>query len=343
MLWICGLIATAVFAFPPDHYKDQLWIGLTFLGLGLSLRLWNLNRWAGLFMAYVFAHSLALLYSNEFMRYGWDVAALLQSHMSNRLLLVVIIGAAFQGLKPRHVNACKIGFQAVAIINSAMLMTGSGILNNPAASACFQVCLLPLMYFPNALRGGRIMGCALIGIPFAGSVTAWAALVVLIFAYTARHWRLILWLIPLMGILFIMFGLITEQGNVFDSAGRVDLWATIFRHWYEQRYFVGTGFGSYPLFGPHIQTLHGHGDGTLWIWLHNDWLQILFELGVPGFILALGFWISALIKTRRQPALFASWLTLGFCMTTQYHLQLLLPCVYLAYLTVKTFRENKSK
>lgn len=39
--------------------------------------------------------------------------------------------------------------------------------------------------------------------------------------------------------------------------------------------------------------------------LHNDWLQILFELGFVGLVLSMGVFLGLLWRARRHPEVFA--------------------------------------
>lgn len=52
-------------------------------------------------------------------------------------------------------------------------------------------------------------------------------------------------------------------------------------HW-----ITGFGLGTFQILGPEIQTVTHFNEGAWWLWLHSDWLQLIFETGVIGFALA---------------------------------------------------------
>lgn len=47
------------------------------------------------------------------------------------------------------------------------------------------------------------------------------------------------------------------------------------------------------------------------VWLHNDWLQVLFEGGIIGLVISATVFAVAIYKARQFPAVFASLLTYG--------------------------------
>ena len=82
--------------------------------------------------------------------------------------------------------------------------------------------------------------------------------------------------------------------GLFQSSGRFQMyrftWAAIkvlpVRYW-----LFGVGNGTYYMMGKQIQTMNNFMPmkGGDWFWLHSDWLQTGFELGILGLAAAYLF------------------------------------------------------
>lgn len=114
----------------------------------------------------------------------------------------------------------------------------------------------------------------------------------------------------IMGLLPIVIGLIPEGQELFHSGDRFKAYKTFMTYWLENNWALfGAGPGSYLALCQKIQLETGFDlRGTilvLWLWLHSDWLQALFEFGVIGFSLLVGAFLTTLKKVRRNPELFS--------------------------------------
>lgn len=106
----------------------------------------------------------------------------------------------------------------------------------------------------------------------------------------------------------------------FDSSGRVPAWIRFFTWWAQNaNALIGTGTGSFQWLGPAIDGfLAGRKEGEIFMHMHNDWLQVLFEGGIIGFILVVGSYFNLLKRSWSRPMLFQAVIALGaFCLT--YH------------------------
>lgn len=110
--------------------------------------------------------------------------------------------------------------------------------------------------------------------------------------------------------------------NLIEPGARYEVWKLALDWWYGEnlyRVFFGWGLGSVKVMIPHIQRLMGvDGPGTMYIWLHNDWLQVLCELGAVG--LALALWCTAYLvkKAWAFPEALCSLVAYGIVMITQF-------------------------
>ena len=99
----------------------------------------------------------------------------------------------------------------------------------------------------------------------------------------------------------------------FEAGDRLDMWkAAMLYYWEHCNIWIGSGLGTFMLYGKKIQALAGYKDPSeVWFSLHNDWLQWLFETGIVGAALALLLLYSSL---RRVPKAYQiSLAAMGVC------------------------------
>lgn len=133
-----------------------------------------------------------------------------------------------------------------------------------------------------------------------GSVLEWGVLlaVALYFAFKWRWWAGIALLALCFG--FVVYGLTNVVPAPLESIAwslgtRVELWANTFRLWLEAPLF-GHGFGSfayeYPRFMEWFPVKHVDGITTYAGAAHNEYLQLLSELGIVGAILCVPLFLN---------------------------------------------------
>jgi hypothetical protein len=110
--------------------------------------------------------------------------------------------------------------------------------------------------------------------------------------------------------------------NWLESGARFQAWEIAYRWWFGAGWasiLFGQGLGSVKFMVPHLQRLLGiDGAGSMYIWLHNDYLQVLVELGAVGFLLffwAVGFLLE---KAKRHTVQWVSLIAYGILMTVQF-------------------------
>jgi len=109
----------------------------------------------------------------------------------------------------------------------------------------------------------------------------------------------------------------------FTKIDRWDIWSLYLNWWSDNaNHISGTGFGSFSSFGPGIQlaTKFQRSHGGLYLWLHSDWLQILFELGYLGlisYLLTAFYTLKQAIKEKNH-ILLASASSFIVCMAGNY-------------------------
>ncbi len=128
------------------------------------------------------------------------------------------------------------------------------------------------------------------------------------------------------------------QGNIlFDSDGRFPIWKMSLKYWWENiNIWYGSGPGTYFLYGPSLQIdyaiSHHQHEAAGFFWMHNDWLQILFETGIIGFCLVALLFGYVLWRSRKSPVAFSALSAFGAVALIQMPLRHLLFASYGALL-----------
>lgn len=196
-------------------------------------------------------------------------------------------------------------FTGVAVFESVMLgFFGYGLMSAKTFDTAFIAMIVPVVANPY-LKG-------LLALTALGHGGATAALVLLT-AVVVNMWRTRkyrAWIIAV-GIIAI-----TIASKYIDSSGRVMYWKAFFKWWNTQRVQIfGTGIGTFEWMPRLVKDMQL--DDRIFLQMHNDWLQMLFEGGVAGLALMVAAFVYVYKKserhTQRQAVLCAS-----VCMLT-YH------------------------
>ncbi len=199
----------------------------------------------------------------------------------------------------------------IVALNWAMIAAWphAGILMTVTMSSCLSAVLLPfcnrwfwLAHFVVCYATGKNtpIACALAAALVLRPRLAWLALPAAVIAFYHGH------------------------GEWHDVGGRLNAWLATASFWTARgHWLVGEGLGSFAVLGPEIT--HSDKNG-LFIWLHSDWLQGLFEGGIL-MVLAMAFCFARAIRyvrfeNSRQTA--ASLTAYGLWATVQMPLHFLL-------------------
>lgn len=110
---------------------------------------------------------------------------------------------------------------------------------------------------------------------------------------------------------------------LFDS-GRFEVWQMAWAYFREHgNPAFGMGFATSQVLIPVEQVMTSHYNGSYWLWLHNDWLQLVIEGGYVGTACALLAVARLLTVSFKKPALFGS--LVGFCVLAVFNYPLRMP------------------
>lgn len=92
-----------------------------------------------------------------------------------------------------------------------------------------------------------------------------------------------------MGVLILLDTFYFEH-ELFRLSSREIMWRHMLDFMNKQGLWLsGNGFGTFPFIGPMLQTAANWHPNGYYLHAHSDWLELIFELGIPGFIL----WVAA--------------------------------------------------
>lgn len=124
--------------------------------------------------------------------------------------------------------------------------------------------------------------------------------------------------------------------------GRLRIWILSIHWWLAQdmqTFFVGTGLGSTEVLLPHIQYGEGHrGQHEWFLWMHNDWLQLLFEQGIIGLAVYLNAFFFALKASWKNVYLSSALIGVAVCALGNYPARLPVHGFILMAIVVMCFR-----
>lgn len=121
-----------------------------------------------------------------------------------------------------------------------------------------------------------------------------------------------------------IYGTIVALPKIADNgSGRFLIWSQVL-DWFSSQPLMtrifGVGMGSTPILVPLLQLTKGANiqDTGFAMYMHSDWLQILYEFGVVGFSLGALFFIQAIYKSRGDRKWCAMLASFGAAMCTNF-------------------------
>lgn len=168
---------------------------------------------------------------------------------------------------------------------------------NPSLNAAFSVWLL------GPYGGWQLALLTLVQVVFMQSGASAFVLLLLVVSWHLRWKKLLLGAVS--GVAYLSWSGI----HAFVEPNRMAFYKAVWTYWREHANpLVGYSFGSYQATAYYIQqTMDYHREG-LWLSVHSDWLQLLFELGFIGLALAIWLFVD-LIRCSRE---FDRFLVVGF-------------------------------
>lgn len=308
------------------------------LVIALSLRP-KIGNLASLIFGY-FTISAVLVYENPVSRYGEAQFRLDQTSAFALISILLVTFFTFILHKYEHKNSIKVVanfcFLFCVLESFLLVFNGYGILNSNSVDSTMIALMFPIM-FQNICKGEyivvfkiMIMVYTLIAILMTPGSTFYFIFAAYGFAWAIYKKK---WEWAAIGLIPILTGVFLLGDNILDSSSRIIAWKYYFTWFFDQSWIVwlfGTGTGTFYGLGPMLSEHYNYG--ITYVWMHNEYLQILFEQGIIGLILCLILYFKTLYDSRNRPELFLTFCGLGVAMLTQFPLRLFIGQVFFMYL-----------
>lgn len=267
--------------------------------LATMLLIWKGRQWLRwpllLFVGYVVLSALWHFGVDDGM--SPKLQAVSAAVMGRQTLLVLLLGSASYAISSAVHHLAPI----FIMVSSMSSLIGFPLLKNPSTNAamivlCLPYCLRwklwwtwPLTFWIVASQQGA---------------TAWLMLSAILFVTIIRHsTKKITCLLGVTGL-----GLATytwyARPSFFLFFDRWDEYKLAARFWWENvNPWIGSGLGTFQVLGPAMQKWDSRPVTEVWMSLHSDWLQLVFELGVIGTCLATWLVVDTILRTENKARL----------------------------------------
>lgn len=329
------LVLFLVSAFIPQHpwqWGDQLALGFFFCS---SYAIWNMLKefHVSLRLWLIFLCGNACLYGmkqiNPYQQQSALVGTIIQAVSLHSVCLILAGTLAIKFIVKKHYKPLRQALFVISLLSSLFLiikpligMHQYFILKSESMDATLLAILYPnylsfimsieplLFFLPVAAifltKSSMGIGCVCV------ATVAW-------FMHSKITIKRMLFLVAS----FIPVGLISflfVGDKLLDSNGRINIWKASYAYWVDNvDPLIGAGISSFNHLGIIIGKINELDfEKVKWTWLHSDWLQSIFELGIIGFLLTVWVFIVCLNRSYRHSTwLFASIVTMGVACLAQ--------------------------
>lgn len=348
------LIATC-FNFNSNYYAGK-WLGFgAAFSVLLGYVLWKrFGILAALLVVYLLGNILwFLVYPDN--RYApvkpYDLTALklylAESGFKLLLILLPLLALKFQKNVVRMYGVTlAIGFSLINIgkiywdffvygcqdVNSC-----GGLMMNPSLNSSLMAVTLPFIFeaFPITISG--LILALMIGAVVVGKSSIGLGMVVAflcLYFLSLRRLKYLLLSPLLLSLGWYFYG----EREFLSSGDRFPMWEFFMSEWARNplHWWFGTGYGSFAVFSVNLQTAHHMREGYWWVWMHNDWLEMLFTTGMVGLGLMTLTYIQGLrnLWKREMVPELQSLILFGVVMFLNYPLRIGLSCAFGAWLMI---------
>lgn len=243
------------------------------------------------------------------------------------LITIFFVPAGIIAANVTQLRWLGVFFDALMIVNAVLILVyGYGVFGASSFDASICTMLLPWFALSRPLHWINIaISLFVLGVILStGATTPIVMLVAMgsVMLWQRGHWK---WLIPLP---LLLAGL-AYYGS---SSGRVGAWGSLFEWWRDNANpVIGTGLGTFEWLGPYIQMSNGQTQ-EFFLWMHNDYLQVLFEGGLVGLGLFLAVCVLCAWRAREKKIVLPCLAAIGVCMLSQFPLHWFLSSLWIAFM-----------
>lgn len=351
-----SLLLAASVHWNDDYMMLQWFLGLLIVALAFSVWIYvKLGLLPGITAFYVIGSALWISFfvENRYMMDLYRIDLIKDCLVST----ACAIGLSFYAARMRLLEDWVLGLWA--IINSFYVVAGyvfnfgllphgvgySGFLNYAGMNGVLLACLFPYVW--NLSNEGWIWTMFLLwALMFSASSICYGvlgAVLIGIALYRKRFWLASCGLIP------FIIGWCVDGLGFFSSGYRFQAYKTFMGAWIRYaNHWTGTGVGTFRIIAEKIQNNTGFmfdgKTGFYWPWMHSDWLQVVFELGMIGFLLIAALYAQALWRLYNKKYSeneFAMACGLGASAIFDYPLRYFATALLCSYVVAKAYRSDK--
>lgn len=214
-----------------------------------------------------------------------------------------------------------------------------GVLANPSMNATMAAMALPFVFQYFSKPFAWLTLCGTVGAALLGGSSIGLGMIAAFLA--VKNPKFLLASPFILGLGLWKWGAL----ELFNSSDRLPMWKFFMEQWAKNpvHWWFGTGFGTFGVFSINLQNAHDFKSQYWWVWLHNDWLQALFETGFVGLTLMLGTFLHALKRLweRKETAELQALLLFGLAMMLNFPLHIGLTCAFGAWLLTLALQRNQ--
>ncbi len=177
----------------------------------------------------------------------------------------------------------------------------SGILDYPSVNGVFTVACYFLWMRGAGSKLEKVVASLLVllAIIVSKSSTPLGAFILGIVALNCTNLRRVAGAISA-GALLLGIGYSLDS-NLFNPQGRLEAWQIFMTVWAEKfSILFGSGPGTFSSLAIETQLSQNYMIGHYYLFMHNEWLQILYETGLIGLFFSVGIFAKALYNSYRR-------------------------------------------
>lgn len=305
----------------------------------------------------------------------------LESNALLAYFIIVLFGAIPFFLNQEYFRKLIIVLFCSAVVNSAFMIIKTiiygmdhcfAMMSNSAVDASFIACMLPLPIHMIYEKKYKIQGIVslifmIVAIVLSKSSTGIATIGIVFSAYwTMKYGILALKKILPLGAMILLSSHFYLKNELLNPNGRFHIWSLAMGfYWKMTHLFLGSGVGTFFIWGPEIEKserVHqllatglsldkswqqlnleiSSNKFSMFTWLHNEPLQVLFEMGIIGLASLIVLYYFLIVKSwKKKNALFPMVIAYGFISLTQMTLRYFVLQLLGACLIMCVFNESE--
>lgn len=347
---VCAtVLALAFLVQNPNIYQQQFFYGLLLCAGFFAFQLArHTNVVYGMALFYFFASGI-LQWASPNKPELWELAISLSSSvvlLFSASAIACFPSWVYRSMRKAFIFLC-FASSFLMVIKFALGFEPYSFMNNSAADACMIAVLFPFIAMDTHeidlsdywfLAFVPVLACIVSG--SSTGIVAMSLSIAFSVYFSIDGLKSMKWLrAAFIGGTFSAFpfiGVMLFKESFLNDNGRFSIWENAMKYWWQHHnIWLGAGPGKFYVEGPMNQILSQVAPGqniadaikanpaignSLFTFMHNEYLQVLYEQGIIGLILFLSVGIVAFYKSNKKPHKVAL-IVLGFTMLTQFPLR----------------------